>query len=195
MKSLTNKIFKPQSTQRLRRFLKVNAGIACLDKANEVEFRPNEETCHPYGILLTDDIFSTDISSLRDLSATTELTERAISSTFSKSRRGQSVPFTVIASAAWQSVTINAFLVRDWLRRALLRTMRSIVRDYHVAALLVMTGKGRDYLRAISSTFSKSRRDDTLLTVCFSLRSFSLRSQQQTFALSRLIHKFIIHNS
>ncbi|MDR0604395.1 MAG: hypothetical protein LBG80_08855 [Bacteroidales bacterium] len=42
-------------------------------------------TCHPYGILLTATIFSTDISSLRDLlSATTE-----------------------------QSVTINASLGRD----------------------------------------------------------------------------------
>ncbi|MDR0605352.1 MAG: hypothetical protein LBG80_13715, partial [Bacteroidales bacterium] len=73
-------------------------GIACSDRANEVEPRPNEDdmllegwnnplilTCHPYGILLTTDIFSTDISSLRDfLNATTE-----------------------------QSVTINAFLGRD----------------------------------------------------------------------------------
>jgi hypothetical protein len=34
-------------------------------------------TCHPYGILLTDNIFSTDISSLRDfLSATTENTDK-----------------------------------------------------------------------------------------------------------------------
>jgi hypothetical protein len=61
--------------------------IACSDKANEVEPRPNEDdmlvgrwnnllmlTCHPYGILLTDNIFSTNISSLRDfLSATTEI--------------------------------------------------------------------------------------------------------------------------
>ncbi|MDR0603023.1 MAG: hypothetical protein LBG80_01800 [Bacteroidales bacterium] len=160
--ALANMNFEPQRTQRTRR---KGRSIACSDRANEVEFRPNEETCHPYGILLTDDIFSTDISSLRDfLSATTE------------DRRSQSVPFTVIASAAWQSLTINAFLVRDWLRRALLRTMRSIVRDYHVAALLVMTVKGRVEPRpnedtAITSTFSKSRRDDTLLTVCFSLRS------------------------
>ncbi|MDR0605330.1 MAG: hypothetical protein LBG80_13595 [Bacteroidales bacterium] len=45
-------------------------------------------TCHPYGILLTANIFSTDISSLRDfLSATTENTDRAITSAISKSRR------------------------------------------------------------------------------------------------------------
>jgi hypothetical protein len=75
--------------------------IACSDKANEVEPRPNEDdmlvecwnnllilTCHPYGILLTADIFSTDISSLRDfLSATIENTDRAITSVHSKSHR------------------------------------------------------------------------------------------------------------
>jgi hypothetical protein len=71
----------------IRNVLRINAGIACSDKANEVEPRPNEDdmsierwnnllilTCHPYGILLTANIFSTDLSSLRDfLIATTEI--------------------------------------------------------------------------------------------------------------------------
>jgi hypothetical protein len=71
---------------------KINAGIACSDRANEVEPRPNEEI-----------------------------------------RTKQSLPFTVIASAAKQSLPKNALIVRDWLRRAPLRF------GCHVAALLAMT--------------------------------------------------------
>ncbi|MDR0604464.1 MAG: hypothetical protein LBG80_09210 [Bacteroidales bacterium] len=72
----------------------INAGIACSDRANEDDMslkrwnNPLILTCHPYGILLTANIFSTDMSSLRDfLSATPENTDIAITSALSKSRR------------------------------------------------------------------------------------------------------------
>ena len=111
--------------------LKINAGIACSDKANEVEPRPNKDeisvehwndllilTCHPYGILLTANIFSTNISSLRDLlSATTENTDGAITSALSKSRRDDTL-LTVCFSLRWTNDVSDYVIVKgdgaDW---------------------------------------------------------------------------------
>jgi hypothetical protein len=98
-------------------------------------------TCHPYGILLTATISSTDISSLRDfLSATTEINAGIACS----DRTNEVEPRPNEDSVAtWhpkqsgtrrsQSLTKNALIVRDWLRRAPLRF------GCHVAALLIMT--------------------------------------------------------
>jgi hypothetical protein len=121
---------------------------------NEVEPRPNEDdmsverwnnllllTCHPYGILLTADIFSIDISSLRDF------------------------------------LSANMLFSTDML----------FLRDF-----LSATTENTD--RAITSALSKSRRDDTLLTVCFSLRGIACSNRANEDILNcdvfLLLHSF-----
>jgi hypothetical protein len=133
--------FSPVRAAELIFNFQLTKGIACADRANEIEPRPNEGngtfainksrrddisverwnnlpilTCHPYGILLTADIFSTDISSLRDfLSATTEINAGIACS----DRTNEVEP----RPNEGQSLPKNAL----------------IVRDCHVAARLAMT--------------------------------------------------------